>query len=404
MCGICRKTQSFILCVLGCVFLLSIAFYCQLNYKLVKTDGHGQSYSGNIQQNENDFQIPVSAIYLEERSDSDDDLKWIQEMSDIYERASLDNSHINSFVKQNNSNEKCNDFHSSFKENLHHVLNYPINISTKYLTALNLDRSKIKNTTSKTVKSNYPTLASGSSSNHYRELQGLIRDYHKNMLPLYPNMKLIVYDLGLKSNQLNQLKKYCRCDVRQFPFDSFPKHIRNLSSCGWKPLIIQLLMREFDFVMWTDTSIRFNGNPLDKLFLEAKLVGIQVMSNKGSIAVRTNERTFVALGEKRCLFDYPEVGAGFVIITRSKFTMNAIMKPWVSCTLQYGCLDFDNSKSYIACPTGKKQKFGSCHRFDQSVIGIILRRLFNYKSYLCQFDIKKIGSVNRGDNVNYFPK
>lgn len=64
MCGICRKTQSFILCVLGCVFLLSIAFYCQLNYKLVKTDGHGQSYSGNIQQNENDFQIPVSAIYL----------------------------------------------------------------------------------------------------------------------------------------------------------------------------------------------------------------------------------------------------------------------------------------------------------------------------------------------------
>ncbi|XP_061176097.1 uncharacterized protein LOC133185049 [Saccostrea echinata] len=330
------------------------------------------------------------------------DSDWVHHMIHLFENAPTENFEKDPFVRQNTSAGDCEDFYPSFKENLYKVLNYSFNVPKKYLEMLNLDDAGIKNLTESDSNSPYPVIAAAASSNHFHEIQGLIRDYHRNLLPIYPDMKLILFDLGLNAKQLKLMKKHCRCEVRKFPFHIFPDHIRILSGYGWKPLIIQLLLQEFDFVMWTDASVRFNGRPLDKLFQGAKEVGVQAIPGWGSIAVRTNQRTFTALGEEMCLFDYPEFEATWMAFVRSEFTLTAVMRPLVSCALQYGCMDFKNSKSFLGCPLRKK-RFGACHRFDQSVIGIILARLFNYKSHLCQFIVNGIGSIKRGEYVNYFP-
>ncbi|XP_062582160.1 uncharacterized protein LOC134243941 [Saccostrea cucullata] len=323
-------------------------------------------------------------------------------MNQLFENAPTENFDKDPFIRKNTSNGACENFYPTFKENLYKVMNYSLSVPKKYLEMLSLDDAGIRNLTEHDLNSPYPVMASAASSNHFREIQGLIRDYHKKLLPIYPGMKLILFDLGLNAKQLKLMTKYCKCEVRQFPFQIFPDHIRILSGYGWKSLIIQLLLQEFDFVMWTDASIRFNGRPLDKLFQGAKEVGVQAIPGSGSIAVRTNQRTFTALGEEMCLFDYHEFEAGWMAVVRSEFTLTAVMRPWVSCALQYGCMDFKNSRSFLGCPL-RKQRYGACHRFDQSVLGIILTRLFNYKSHLCQFIVNGIGFIRRGDYVNYFP-
>lgn len=331
-------------------------------------------------------------------------MNWVDRMSHLFENAPNEDREKYPFVRQNTSDAVCSDFYPSFKDNLYKVMNYTFDVDEKYLKLLKLDAAGIKNLTENDSNSSYPVIATAASSNHYHEIQGLIRDYHRNLLPIYPGMKLIFYDLGMTIQQIIQMNKHCKCEIRRFPFYIFPRHIRIIKGYGWKPLIIQLMLLEFDFVMWADASVRFNGNPLDKLFKGANEIGVQAVPGWGSIAVRTNARTFTALGEQACLFDYPEFEATWMAFKRSEFTLTAVMRPWILCALQYGCMDFKKSKIHLRCPLGREQKFGSCHRFDQSVIGILLTRLFNYKSHLCQFIVNGIGDIKRDEYVVYFPE
>ena len=49
--------------------------------------------------------------------------------------------------------------------------------------------------------------------------------------------------------------------------------------------------------------------------------------------------------KNQCLFNYPEVKTGFMLITRSCLTLTYIMRPWVSCALQYGYMDCPDAKN-----------------------------------------------------------
>jgi hypothetical protein len=346
----------------------------------------------------------IKNVIFEKPQETHSSSNWVDRMNHLFESAPNEDREKDAFIHQNTSGGVCDTFYPSFKENLYKVMNYSFNVDGEYLKLLKLDADGIRNLTANNSNSSYPVIATAASSNHFHEIQGLIRDYHTNLLPLYPDMKLILYDLGLSTKHIKQMNKHCKCEVRRFPFHMFPDHIRMINGYGWKPLIIQLLLREFDFVMWTDASVRFNGNPLDKLFKGANKIGVQAIPGWGSIAVRTNSRTFSVLTEQPCLFDYPEFEATWMAFKRSEFTLTAVMRPWVSCALQYGCMDFKRSKNFLRCPRSRqKQKFGSCHRFDQSVMGIILTRLFNHKSHLCQFIVNGIGDIKRGEYVRYFP-
>ena len=159
----------------------------------------------------------------------------------------------------------------------------------------------------------------------------------------YPNLKLVVYNKGLSKVHVVTLQKMCNCDVRHFPFETYPVHTRHSRCFAWKPIIIQTVLHEHDFIMCLDTSIRLRD--VDPYFQKAKRYGIQVIQGLGSISVRTHSRLFDTLLENQCLFNYPEVKAGFMLITRSCLTLTYIMRPWVSCALQYGYMDCPDAKN-----------------------------------------------------------
>jgi hypothetical protein len=87
------------------------------------------------------------------------------------------------------------------------------------------------------------------SANHYGESQALIKDIHQQLLYFYPEIKLIVYDLGLTNAQWLAMHRYCKCEVRTFEFDKYPDHVKDLKGCTWKPIIIQLMLREYNFII-----------------------------------------------------------------------------------------------------------------------------------------------------------
>ena len=269
-------------------------------------------------------------------------------------------------------------FRSSLRENMNFVSKYKFNVSKSHLHRLMLDIEGIAYLSSQPGQNRkIPTFVTGLSDNHYGEFLGSLRILNEMKRNKYPKMKLIVFELGLSMKNSIKIRQLCNCSIRKFPFEVYPQHVRNLVGFTWKPIIIQTVLQESDFVMWLDSSIRLNNT--DPYFQKAKQYGFQGLKGDGSISVRTNHRLFDVLGENPCDFNYPEAQGGLVLNARSCLTLTFIMRPWVSCALEYGCMDFPNSKNYISCKND--WKLSVCHRFDQSVLGIVLTRLFNKRRH-----------------------
>ncbi|KAK3098891.1 hypothetical protein FSP39_024018 [Pinctada imbricata] len=238
----------------------------------------------------------------------------------------------------------CGDFSetfpNSFEKNWEIVTNYRFVVPHGSLKELNLDTIGIEVLNNKVSDSKVPVIVTAASANHFEEVQGLI----EMLMTRYKGFKLIFYDIGLESNQVSVIKRHCKCEFRRFPFSKYPEYFRILRNYVWKPLIIQLVLIEYDFVMWMDASVRLNGSPLEELFEEARKTGIKILRGYGLIVKQTHLNTFKALEEKPCMFQGQELQTTWIIVSRTNFTLRAIMKPWVSCALQYGCMAQDNAE------------------------------------------------------------
>lgn len=54
----------------------------------------------------------------------------------------------------------------------------------------------------------FPIIVTGVSSNHFNESKSMISTAQR-----YLNAKIYLYDLGLKAQEINEIKKYCNVTV-----------------------------------------------------------------------------------------------------------------------------------------------------------------------------------------------
>lgn len=309
--------------------------------------------------------------------------KWKQSTSSLLQCAETFN--FDNSTKRNENQQEIKEckrfngsFELSFEKNAQYVENYTFNVSKAKLKELDLDEAGIKKLSSqKSSGAKIPTFVTAFSDNHFDEFIAVANKLNKLKRTKYPELTLIVYDIGLTKDRVSKVQRMCNCSVRRFPFELYPEHVRNLRGYTWKPIIIQTMLQESDFVMWLDTSIRLKN--MEPYFEKAQRLGFQVLYGDGSIAMRTQKRLFEHLHEEPCLFNYEETQTGVVIVSRSCITLKYIMRPWVACALEFGCMDFPNSKNYLQCVY--KWNLSVCHRFEQSTLGIITTRLFNNKRH-----------------------
>ncbi|KAL3883552.1 hypothetical protein ACJMK2_029805 [Sinanodonta woodiana] len=286
-------------------------------------------------------------------------------------------------------------FKGTFEANCNFVKKYPIGDSGPYLQELGLARDFFD-----FPNPRIPVIVTAASSNHFMEVQAQMQNLHSVVFPKYKNVKFIFYDIGLSENETEMVKKHCRCEYRLFPFEKYPEHVRILKGYTFKPLIAQIVLNEYGFVLWIDASIRYLTGDLDSLFEMAMKDGIKIISGGFGVGYRTDPATFKSLREDPCLFaDKNEIQTGFFLIYRTRFTIETIMRPWVSCALTSGCVYFPGSQDRISCVN--QRGLGFCHRFEQSVMSIILWRLY-HADFWGVLIPGKFFDVQRDQTARYF--
>ena len=252
-----------------------------------------------------------------------------------------------------------------------------------------------------------PVIVTGFSSNHYMEGIALLKNLMQIIVPKTNNTKIIIYNIGFSKKNYQDLKAFLKktqchiCIVRDFPFHLFPQHVSNLHGFQWKTLIIAMTLLEFPFVTWMDTSIRLKPN-IFALFDKTKACHIQLCryeKNKqiASIAHQTGDSTMNFLNQNP--HDYLSRGVtqgGWGVYLRTQIVMERVIRPWVTCALTYGCMVTDRDRIQGECRKPRTKSLSWCHRFDQSVLAMIVSNVFpNYWTQNA-FSDGQYGTVFRG--------
>lgn len=173
--------------------------------------------------------------------------------------------------------------------------------------------------------------------------------------------------------------------------------------------IFQLMYKEFGNVWWLDASARFVTRDIDLPLKYLKENGILFFTfdQTSSIALRTDKRTFNYFNEDPCLYtNFGEIDASAVAF-RKRHTNDVILRLWLSCALVKDCIAPANVTKYCErdYTTSRKRPnlIGRCHRFDQSVLGIILRRLYHKQNHYPMVEIPfRILEIRRNEEIPFF--
>ncbi|KAK3593260.1 hypothetical protein CHS0354_012351 [Potamilus streckersoni] len=301
----------------------------------------------------------------------------------------------------------CEHLGSDPIENEKFVQNYPKGDAGPYLMRLGPERysSNFVGTESPRELSNIPTLVTAVTSSDFWDVQGLLKQFNHRLKKLFPDAKMIVYDIGLYQSETELLKKYGFVEVRSFQTSQYPSHVGDISNYAWRPIIIQSILEEFGSVIWISPQSRIaHATDLKQLKYrgDRHFFAWQTKEYIATIAY-TNPKTFTYLNESRCCFlESGLVDMSMLVFYRTNFTWNAIMKPWLKCTLNKDCLIPPKAR-YSGCFHMRKPKTTGCHRYDQSVLSIILDRVFLFTFKLEKYVIPRIATESE-ENEEHFPE
>ena len=219
------------------------------------------------------------------------------------------------------------------------------------------------------------------SSNHFLESEMYFAVTYAKL----PNTKVIVYDLGLKENEIEALQSYCNVqEVRKFKFDQYPGHVKKLTTYAWKPLLINEMSKDFELFFYCDSSCR-----VKKDVLISFLPYLQEFPFLPALASRRPEiRTthdgmlkYFNLGMTRreMIAALPRGFHGSGMVIWSKYALqnpDNLLSRWVDCAMHVECIA-PKGASMFGCnfDTQPDYAYVGCHRYDQSALNIIIIQL-----------------------------
>ncbi|CAJ0584627.1 unnamed protein product, partial [Mesorhabditis spiculigera] len=206
-----------------------------------------------------------------------------------------------------------------------------------------------------------------SSSNHFRESRLTLRHFRN-----FYNNSIIYYDLGLDEDQREELDEVCNLQVRDFDFESYPRHVRQLTTYGFKVIIAAEMLLEHPAFWMVDTSVHLDSpNCLSKVY-EAVNNGTAPDFVMGQVVGKQMAYTYPEM------FDYLPFPTKYhdehqreaVVFYHRSRQSKRILKWLLLCALTEGCIAPRNS--FFDWITFRASGY---HRYDQSA-GTILRSAF----------------------------
>ncbi|XP_052791359.1 uncharacterized protein LOC128225544 [Mya arenaria] len=307
-------------------------------------------------------------------------------------------------VKERKPKSTCKEyFLPTVEENVNVIEQYPAGDALRYMSRIGGHMEAPRELRK------IPVIVTAVDRNFYPIGIGLHWSVHWHLMkrPEYKNIKVIVYDLGLTRRQRKMMIRNCRCELRKFVYEDYPAHVKIRKTYAFKPIIIQTVLMEFGFVWWLDSSVRFISGDLEPTLSLARAHGALYNvhhdeHNVLGITRQTDARTFTFLKEDTCKFKpFAEVSATTVLFYFNSIT-KAVVKAWVKCALNEDCIAPKGSNLKIICDL-KDSRDGRCHRFDQSVLGILFRRIYHETDiFEPGKSLNKVVEIRRNEVLHYF--
>ena len=223
-------------------------------------------------------------------------------------------------------------------------------------------------------------IVSAISDNHFEEATDFIASVQAYM----PKSPIIMYNLGLSEKNKKNLSSYCDVKVRDLNFRMYPKHVQNLGTYAWKPLIINEMYKEENgkVIFWGDASCRVRRSitPLFPRFSNFPI--IPGVSDIHFFISTTHDGMMKYLRLNKTRKDYASIGkslqANVIMLWLDQTLQERFLKFWVDCALHEECIA---PKGAIVYPCDwKEMKIGgyACHRYDQAAYNAILTREFGF--------------------------
>ncbi len=226
-------------------------------------------------------------------------------------------------------------------------------------------------------------LVNAMSHNHFTESHNFIGSVQQTM----PEVKIIVYNLGLKAEEVSELRKMCDVEVRYFNFSVYPKYVRRLQNFAWKPLIVKEVSLEHEIVVWADTSIRFYTSLTEHIFPYFLATGMTYIGlplrGSSNIVQFTHDQTLSYFNLTRSMLtDFPQIQANFAVFWMKGEATTLIVNEWAKCAKHEACIAPSGAVSGSGKICVDKSKvveateFVGCHRYDQSALDMIVFKVF----------------------------
>ena len=276
---------------------------------------------------------------------------------------------------------------------------------------LPLEVLKRKNMPASTIYNMYNRLVvvTSVSSNHFEESKDMIASVQKYL----PHSKILFYDLGLTERERLEVRKYCNVELRPVSWDKYPPYAKSLEKYAWKPLIANEVAKEYDLIMYGDSSIRMLSpdiGPVLGSLIEVPFFDIAPAGNK--IISYTHDGMISYLKyppSRKDMVNWGTLQGGAWIMLLNQDMKENVLKPWVDCALHEQCIAPSGSALYTCQnpPIGYFEgKYIGCHRYDQSALNIILAKRFGFNmfNHLTNYDIAgKLWQVTRSSSHNFKP-
>ncbi|KAK7476785.1 hypothetical protein BaRGS_00031946 [Batillaria attramentaria] len=265
-------------------------------------------------------------------------------------------------------------FRPNRETNLDRIFRYPRGDSGPYIARFSSDQSPIEDYPIDSNK--LPPLVTAAGSAQFFLLQGLIKHIHDDLKEEHADLQLIVYDIGLYRRERELIEDYCGCEVRNVDYSVYPDHVAYTNNFAWRPLVLQSLLEEFGAVAYVEPTTRFkSSNSLN--FLRSRGKNHYMLWDTGaftSVVGYTHKSTFLYLNETRCTYlEAGMIDSQVLVLYKTNTTWHTVMKPWLKCALMPDCIAPRWSR-LDGCLHFRRPRTTGCHRFDMSVLSIIVNR------------------------------
>ncbi|CAD5220620.1 unnamed protein product [Bursaphelenchus okinawaensis] len=199
--------------------------------------------------------------------------------------------------------------------------------------------------------------------------------------------KIIFYDLGnVTQRHKEEMDSICTFEYRIFNMSRLPENVRHLKTFAWKVFILAEVFREYNHIMYMDSSIYVETSNFSIFFymmFNKTLSPVQLSGYTGhglKFATAPNMYKYLPLDvnvdNKAWMME-----ANLILLRRTKET-RTLLKWAVLCAVAKDCIN--PSGYFLGCPVPDEGEFnGRCHRQDQSI--------FNVLVYNMEYDMKRRG-------------